>query len=309
MKFKDYYDTLGIARTADADAIKKAYRKLARKYHPDVSEHSDAEERFKEVQEAYEVLKDAEKREAYDRLGPNWRHGEDFSPPPDWGQRTGYRQGTQGARDFSDFFSSIFGDAPRGASDGGFQMRGQDYSVKVQIALEDSYAGRSRQFTFAVPQVDNRGEVRRQNRSVNVSIPKGITEGQRIRLPGQGAAGFGGGESGDLLLEVEFEAHPLFHAQGRDIYLDLPLAPWEAALGEKVKVPTLGGTVELGIPPGSQAGRRLRLAGRGLPGKTPGDQYVVLKVVLPEARTEEEQALYREMARLMPFDPRAAMRT
>lgn len=312
MKFKDYYDTLGLARTATAAEVKRAYRKLARKYHPDVSDQPDAEERFKEVQEAYEVLKDADKRDAYDRLGPNWRQGDDFSPPPDWAQDAGFRRASgRGARDYSDFFSSIFGDGgPRGRADGGsFQMRGQDYNVKIQIALEDAYLGRSRSFTFAVPQVDSHGEVVNQSKTINVTIPKGIAEGQRIRLPGQGGAGFGGGQAGDLLLEVAFEQHPLFRAQGRDIYVDLPLAPWEAALGDKVKVPTLGGTVELSIPPGSQSDRRLRLSGRGLPGKVAGDQFVVLKVVLPEAGTAEQIAVYRDMARLMPFDPRAAFRT
>ncbi len=311
MKFKDYYETLGVKRTATDAEIKRAYRKLARKYHPDVSELADGEERFKEVQEAYEVLKDADKRSAYDRLGANWRQGEDFAPPPDWTKNPGFRPGgARGTRDFSDFFSSIFGDGgPRGQPDvSNFQMRGQDYDVKIQIALEDTYLGRSRQFTFAVPQVDAHGEVVRLPKTINVSIPKGIAEGQRIRLPGQGGVGFGGGPAGDLLLEVEFEQHALYHAQGRDIYLELPLAPWEAALGDRIKVPTLGGTVELGIPPGSQSERRLRLAGRGLPGKVAGDQIVVLKVVLPTASTPEQQAVYREMARLMPFDPRATLR-
>ncbi|MCB1748665.1 MAG: DnaJ domain-containing protein [Gammaproteobacteria bacterium] len=316
MQYKDYYQVLGVARDADGDAIKRAYRKLARKYHPDVSEEADAEERFKEVQEAYEVLKDPEKREAYDRLGANWRAGEDFTPPPDWEPEFSFHGGGfRNAADFSDFFASIFGGAPgggarggRGAHGGGFQMRGEDRQVRVQIRLEDAYAGATRSFSFVSPEIDPRGEVRQQQRNINVTIPKGVVEGQRIRLAGQGGPGFGGGPAGDLFLEVEFEAHAIYHVDGRDIHLDLPLAPWEAALGAKVKVPTLGGQVELNIPPNTQAGRKLRLGGRGLPGKVPGDQYVTIRIVTPPAHDDSQREFYRRMAEVMPYDPRANLK-
>lgn len=310
MRYKDYYDTLGVPRTATGEEIKRAYRKLARKYHPDVSEEPDAEDRFKDVQEAYEVLKDPEKREAYDRLGSNWRQNEDFTPPPDWDSGHSFRQGGFGeARDFSDFFESIFGGAtqgPRRRSEG-FRMRGEDRGVKVRIPLEDAFAGNTRRFTITAPEIDPRGEMRETTRSIDVTIPRGVTEGQRIRLSGQGGTGFGGGPSGDLFLEIEFEPHPHFHAIGRDVYLDLPVAPWEAALGARVPVPTLGGRVDMNIPAGSQSGRKLRLQGRGLPGKTPGDQYVVLKIVVPEAKTDEQKALYQEMERLLKFNPRQGL--
>ncbi len=312
MQFKDYYETLGISRDASGDDIKRAYRKLARKYHPDVSKEPDCEAHFKDVQEAYEVLKDTDKREAYNRLGANWRHGDQFTPPehdPNFSyQSAGFRDSAE----FSDFFSSIFG---AGAGAGGqhargdgFRMRGQDRSTCIAVSLADSFQGATRSLSFAVPEVDARGEVQHKTKTINVTIPKGVTAGQRIRLVGQGGAGFNGGPHGDLFLEVEFEPHPHLHAEGRDIYLDLPLTPWEAALGAKVVVPTLGGKVEVAIGPGAQAGRKLRLAGRGLPGQPAGDQYVVLKILVPEAHSEEQRALYREMARLMPLDPRADLR-
>ena len=314
MQYKDYYDILGVPRDADGAAIKRAYRKLARKYHPDVSEEADAEERFKEVQEAYEVLKDADKREAYDRLGSNWREGDPFTPPPGWGQDPGgHGGGFRGGADFSDFFASIFGAepgaGPGGDARGGFQMRGEDRSARISIRLEDAYAGATRAFSFVTTEIGARGEAQQVRKTVNVTIPKGVTEGQRIRLAGQGGAGFGGGPAGDLFLEIEFEPHAIFHAQGRDIHVELPVAPWEAALGAKIKTPTLGGTVELSIPPGTQSGRRLRLAGRGLPGKVTGDQYATLRIVTPPAATEEQRALYRRMAELMPFEPRAGLGT
>ncbi|MEX2480290.1 MAG: DnaJ C-terminal domain-containing protein [Gammaproteobacteria bacterium] len=313
MQYKDYYQTLGLERDADGDAIKRAYRRLARKYHPDVSQEADAEEHFKAVQEAYEVLKDPEKREAYDRLGRDWRQGDSFTPPPDWepdfqSHGGGFRE----QADFSDFFASIFGGGPHsgrtgGGPRGGFQMRGEDRQVRIRIKLEDAYAGNTRALTLSGPGADPRGEARDARKTINVTIPRGVTEGQRIRLAGQGGSGYGGGPAGDLFLEIEFEPHPLFHADGRDIYLDLPIAPWEAALGAKVKVPTLGGTVELTVPPNTQAGRRLRLAGRGLPGKVPGDQYVTLRIVTPPADTDEAREFYRRMAETLAFDPRASL--
>ncbi len=312
MQFKDYYETLGVSRDAAQADIKRAYRKLARKYHPDVSKEPNCEARFKDVQEAYEVLKDADKREAYDRFGSNWKHGDNFTPPPSGAHRADYQNTRVGDEaDFSDFFSQIFrGQQGRQQAGGdGFQMRGQDRNLRIQISLQDSYHGATRTLTFAVPELDARGEVRQTPKTVNVNLPKGVIAGQRIRLAGQGGPGFGGGQAGDLFLEVEFESDRRFHAEGHDVYLQLPITPWEAALGAKVVVPTLGGKVELNIAPGSQAGRKLRLAGRGLPGQPPGDQYVVLTIVVPEANDEAQRALYREMARLMPTDPRAELRT
>ncbi len=311
MQFKDYYETLGVSRDATHADIKRAYRKLARKYHPDVSKEPNCEARFKDVQEAYEVLKDADKREAYNRLGPDWKHGDNFTPPPGGGPRAGRQDsGFSDDLDYSEFFSQIFRDRHGREQGGGdtWQMRGQDRSLRIEISLQDSYQGATRTLSFLVPELDARGEVRQIPKTVNVTLPKGVTAGQRIRLAAQGGPGFNGGPAGDLFLEVEFAPDRRFRAEGHDVYLELPITPWEAALGAKVVVPTLGGKVELTIPPGSQAGRKLRLSGRGLPGQPAGDQYVVLVIVVPEAHDEAQRAVYREMARLMPGDPRAELR-
>lgn len=311
MKFKDYYETLGVVRDADADAIKQAYRRLARKFHPDVSSETDAEERFKEVKEAYEVLKDPEKRSAYDRFGENWKAGQDFRPPPDWEPDVNFSGGgyTE-AGDFSDFFESLFGQAGHRHSRGGYtqmKMKGEDLHAKVSISLEDAYLGSTRSLSLQVPEIDQDGHMITRTRTLNVKIPQGVIDGQRIRLAGQGGPGLGGSPAGDLFLEVVLERHRLYHAVGRDIYLDLPVAPWEAALGRSVPVPTLGGQVDLKIPAGSQPGTRLRLKGRGLPGKPPGDQYVELEIVAPKADTEQARELYERMERELAFDPRAAL--
>ncbi len=309
MEFKDYYETLGVDRDADAAQIKRAYRKLARKLHPDVSDEPDAEERFKEMQEAYEVLKDPEKRKAYDRFGANWKAGQDFRPPPDWEPDFEFRGGGfTDADGFSDFFETLFGGAARGRAHGGrthFRMRGEDLQARVEIPLEDAYRGTTTHLSLQVPELDSSGHMVTRPRTLKVKIPQGVTQGQRIRLAGQGAPGMGGAEPGDLYLEVHLKPHPLFHVDGKDVYLDLPIAPWEAALGDTVKVPTLGGPVDLKIPPGSGSGARLRLKGRGMPGQPPGDQYVVLKVVVPEARTDAERALYEKMKNELAFDARA----
>ena len=315
MEFKDYYEIMGVARGATQDEIKRAYRKLARKYHPDVSKEARAEERFKELGEAYEVLKDPEKRAAYDRLGANWKSGQEFRPPPDWdsgfGSRGGgFRPGESAT--FSDFFESLFG---RGgfqgarAGAGQFSARGEDHHAKVLIDLEDVFAGATRAITLQVPEVDARGRVRTRERTLNVKIPKGIKPGQRIRLAGQGAPGFGSGTSGDLYLEVGIKPHHLYRIEEQDLYLDLPVTPWEAALGATIKVPTPAGTVDLTIPPNSSSGRKLRLKGRGLAGEPPGDLYAVLKVVLPPASTESAKALYKEMEQRLAFNPRAGLIT
>lgn len=313
MEFKDYYQILGVPREATQDDIKRAYRKLARKYHPDVSKEKDAEARFKEVGEAYEVLKDPEKRAAYDQVGKQWKAGQEFHPPPDWSREFDFRGGGFTEADpsrFSDFFRSIFGHGGRGGEHfehATFRTRGSDQHAKILVDLEDAYHGATRTITLTIPELDAQGNIVGQLRTLNVKIPKGIMAGQRIRLAGQGGAGFGGGPNGDLYLEVEFQPNPLFRAEKHDIYLELPVTPWEAALGTTVVAPTLGGKVELKIPPGSQTGAKLRLKGRGLPGKTPGDQYVVLRLVTPPADTPEAKALYRTMAEKLPLNPREAL--
>ncbi len=314
MEYKDYYQILGVSKDATQDEIKKAYRKLARKFHPDVSKEADADKRFKEIGEAYEVLKDPEKRAAYDQLGANWQAGQDFQPPPDWDAGFEFSGGgfTAGnAEDYSDFFDLLFGrGTSRGHGRGGyttFRAKGEDHRAKIFIDLEDSYNGTTREIKLQQPVIDPDGHVRTEERTLRVRIPKGIREGQHIRLKGQGSPGIGGGPAGDLLLEVAFNPHPLYKVKGKDVYLDLPVAPWEAALGAKVKVPTPSGVVDLNIPAGSKQGRKLRLKGRGLPSKVPGDFYVVLQIALPPADTEKAKELYRKMAQELNFNPRAGL--
>ncbi len=313
MQFKDYYQTLGVDRTASQDDIKRAYRKLARKYHPDVSKEQDAEARFKEVGEAYEVLSDPEKRVAYDRLGANWKAGQDFRPPPDWAQGFEFRGGGfggDGATQFSDFFESLFG---RGFGFGGthagasFQVRGEDTHARVLIDLDDAWHGASRTITLQTTEVGPDGRPRSTQRSLNVRIPKGVRQGQQIRLTGQGGRGAGQGKPGDLYLEIEFQPHQYYRVEGRDVFLDLPVAPWEAALGATVKAPTPGGLVDLKIPVDSASGRKLRLKGRGIPGDPPGDLYAVIRIVLPPANSEKAKSVYRDMAQTLKFNPRAHM--
>ena len=314
MEFKDYYKIMGVARDATQDEIKRAYRTLARKYHPDVSKAPDAEARFKELGEAYAVLKDLEKRAAYDQLGSNWQAGQDFRPPPDW--NTGFEfsgdgsAGAASAADFSDFFESLYG---RGFESGGHRQqaahaRGEDHHAKVMIDLEDAYNGATRTIKLKRPELNAEGRVVMRPHQLNVTIPRGVRAGQHIRLAGQGAAGIGQGPPGDLYLEIEFHPHALYRVDQRDVYLDLPLAPWEAALGATLKVPTPTAAVDLKIPPKSVAGGKLRLKGRGIPGTTPGDFYVVLQLVLPEADSETSQAFYAQMAeQFKSFNPRAKL--
>ncbi len=311
MDFKDYYQILSVARDASADDIKKAFRKLARKYHPDVSKEADAEKRMKEVNEAYAMLSDPEKRVAYDQLGQNYQAGQDFRPPPNWNAgfdstRQGYS--TADATDFSDFFAELFSRGrASGASNAGpeFQARGQDQHVEALLDLEDAFQGATRQISLRVPKFDG-GRISFDTRTLNVQIPKGIREGQMIRLAGQGGPGYGDAPAGDLLLQVHFKPHARFRIDGRDLYLTVPVTPWEAALGGVVPV-TLPDQSELKvrIPAGAQSGRQLRVRGRGIPSDPPGDLLLDLQVVLPAADNPRARELYETMARDLAFDPRA----
>jgi len=334
MEFKDYYATLGVERTATQDEIKRAYRKLARKYHPDVSKEPDAEARFKEVAEAHEALIDTERRAAYDDIAQRHARGQPFEPPPGWdsgyeysgrgpgGTASRYPSGHAGdagdAGDFSDFFESLFGRAGFDGAEGLHRRSagtrpsgpypGQDHHAKVAIGLLDAYQGAKRMISLRMPAVDDAGQTTLQERQLEVSIPKGVREGQHLRLSGQGAAGQGGGPSGDLYLEIQILPHPLFRLDGSDIYFDLPVAPWEAALGATVTAPTPDGSVQLSVPPGSTQGRKLRLKGKGLPGKVPGDIYAVLTIALPPSASEPEQEAWRGLARAFAaYNPRAAL--
>jgi len=336
MEYKDYYKILGVDKKASQDEIKAAFRKLARKYHPDINKEKGAEEKFKEISEANEVLSDPEKRAAYDELGANWQAGQDFSPPPGWDagfefsgaggpggpggafyySSTGGNGG--GGAAFSDFFEQLFGSmrgggrsasGQRGARSGrsgrGFDLRGEDHHAKILIDLDDAFKGAERQISLKVPQLGKDGRVVTRERTLKVKIPKGVRAGQHIRLKGQGGPGTGKGGAGDLYLEIEFRPHPFYHVEGRDIYLDLPVAPWEAALGARVKIPTPAGPVDLKIPPNSSQGRKMRLKGRGIPGRPPGDLYVVLQIALPPANGEKARKLYEQMAQELDFNPRA----
>lgn len=301
MEYKDYYQIMGVGREAAADDIKRAYRRLARKFHPDVSKEKDAEARFKEIGEAYEVLRDPEKRAAYDALGAR-KPGEDFRPPPDWESDYGGRVDPNA---HSDFFEQMFGGLGRGR--GTFRSRGFDTAGHVEITLEEAFRGTDRRLSVQRVAVDERGHPQPATQQLNVRIPAGVVDGQQIRVAAQGQPGVGGGPAGDLFLEVRLLPHRWFRAEGRDLSLDLPVTPWEAALGETVRVPTLGGRVDLKLPKGSQTDQQLRLKGRGLPGSPPGDQFVVLKIMVPPAANSTDEAQYRQMAATFAFNPRAAM--
>lgn len=306
MEFRDYYEVMGVARNATADDIKRAYRRLARKYHPDVSKEPGAEARFKEVGEAYEVLKDPEKRAAYDQLGSQWKEGQEFRPPPDW--ETHFETETD-AGAFSEFFESLFGGAARarGGRRSAFRARGRDRQAQIAITVEEAFSGTTRSLSLDQVELDDGGQPVRRTRQLKVKIPAGVTEGRQIRLAGQGDPGPGGGASGDLFLRVELLPHGLFRVQGKDVNIELPVTPWEAALGETVRVPTLSGEVDVRMPKGTQSGRQLRLRGKGLPGNPPGDQHVIIRIVTPPAETPEQENLYRKMAEIMPMNPRETM--
>jgi curved DNA-binding protein len=309
MKYKDYYKTLGVARDASAADIKKAYRKLAHKYHPDISKVANAKEKFQEVGEAYETLKDSEKRAAYDELGSGFHAGEDFRPPPDWGKAHGDAHTAFDDMDLADLFASLSGARHRGhgTPGGHFPIPGQDYEVTAEITLEQAAQGSEFEVNLAVPEPGDDGFMRRVPRRFKARIAKGAAEGQRLRLPGKGGKGLHGGRDGDLYLIIHLLPHPLFRASGHDLYVDLPLAPWEAALGATVEVPTLHGAVHLKVPPGTRSGQKLRLAKRGLPNphEGNGDLYAVAQMVLPAELSEHERKLLRQMADESTFDPRS----
>ena len=318
MEFKDYYKILGVGKNATADEIKKAYRKRARKYHPDVNKDLESENRFKEVGEAYEVLKDPEKRKLYDQYGADWKAGKqqeeyrkqyqqqhrgaDFER----GQRFDFGSAFGDAEGYSDFFEFLFGGGRTGrrSTREAFRKKGEDINASITIPLTDSYTGATRRISFTMQEITPEGHVKRKPVNLNVKIPQGIRNGQKIRLSGQGSPGFGGGDRGDLYIKVEFEKDPVFTAEGKDVYVELPVSPWEAALGTTVTVPIpSGSSIRMKIPAGSAQGRKLRLKGKGIPSKTPGDLYVVIEIALPPADNEKAKKIYEEMKDL-DFDPR-----
>lgn len=307
MKYKDYYQALGVERTASADDIKKAYRKLARKYHPDVSKEAGAEEKFKDIAEAYQTLSEPEKRAAYDQLG---RHqpGQEFQPPPDWQAQFYDTPFSTEDIDLSDLFASLSGGARRRGAWAGVDMPmpGQDFELAVPITLEEAYRGTEIGLDLNMPEYDARGQPRRVPRTFKARIPKGASDGQRLRIASKGGKGVNGGRDGDLYLNISLKPHPLYRVNGHDLYLDLPLAPWEAVLGASVEVPTLGGAVRLKVPAGTQAGQRFRLARRGLPKphSGEGDLFAIVQIAVPAQLDDAQRALYRELQAQSDFEPR-----
>jgi len=308
VEYKDYYKVLGVDKTADAAAIKKAYRKLVRQYHPDVSKEKNADSMTKELNEAYGVLGDAEKRAAYDELGTGRRPGQEFQPPPDWGSQYDFGSGGGGGgADPNDFFADLFAHVGRGAGGrgaGSRQSRGEDIHASIEIDLTDSYTGVTRNITLRIPQRDAQGRTVTQDKTLSVNIPKGATPGQQLRLKGQGHPGSAG--PGDLYLEIQVRGDRRYRLEGVDVYETVPVTPWEMALGGSLAVPTPSGNVEVNVPAGSQTGRKLRLKGRGIPAATPGDLYLILEVVLPPATSDKAKAAYEQMARDLAFNPRDA---
>lgn len=323
--FQDYYEILGVGRNASQETIHKAYRKLARKYHPDINQSKDAEERFKKVNEAYEVLKDPEKRNKYDTLGENWRTGDDFSPPPGWDFNTSAstRRGHGGfkfdfggmegiGKGFSDFFEMLFGD-----SLGGFgasrnrqhfetgYASGKDTEAELTISLEDAYHGGKKNIVLETTVVGSGGNQKRSKRNFEITIPEGVTDGRRLRLKGQGMAGMRGGPSGDLYLRVHIAPHPVFRVKGSDLESEVPVTPWEAALGAEIRVPTVNGHATVKIPPGFQSNQRIRLRGKGLKKENQrGHHYVTVKIVVPSSLSSRERRLLQELAKVSSFNPR-----
>jgi curved DNA-binding protein len=306
MKYKDYYATLGVARDADEAAIKAAYRKLARKYHPDVSSEKDAEERFKEVNEAYETLKDPQKRAAYDELGAH-PQGQEFRPPPDWQSAFGAQGGSFDDVDLADLFAGL--GRARGARASNAPLRGQDYEAAVRISFDAAFHGTELDLDLGATTIDDEGRLHHVPRPAKVRIPRGVVDGQRLRVPGKGGEGVRGGPAGDLYLAIAVDDHPLYRVDGEDIYVDLPVAPWEAALGASVELPTPAGAVQLKVPAGAHAGQRLRLKGRGMAreGRGPGNLYAVVTIAMPTVIGERERELYGELAKASTFNPRSQL--
>lgn len=311
MEFKDYYQILGVEPDADSKTIKAAYRKLARKYHPDVSDQPGAEDKFKEASEAYEVLGNEKRRAEYDELRRYGGRSGQFEPPPGWQSSAAFREGEDGfyTGDFSDFFSSMFGGAGRGGRQWDFEGRGQDVELEMPVFLEEVVSGDAKPIEYSIPHFDSKGRRTVTRKSLNIKIPPGVSDGERIRLKGQGGPGAGGKPSGDLYLRVRFAPHPLFDVEGHNLTITVPVAPWEAALGGKINVPTLTGSILLTIPENSQAGQRFRIKGHGLPTKTGrGDLIAVLKVVMPKRHAETARKHWQQLAELEDFDPRAKWR-
>jgi curved DNA-binding protein len=306
MKYKDYYATLGVERSATPEDIKKAYRKLARKFHPDVSKEKDAEEKFKAVAEAYETLKDGEKRAAYDQLGSH-AQGQDFRPPPDWEQHFARGQASFDDIDLADLFAGLGGRGGFRRADPNAPIAGRDYEASVRVTLEQAFHGTEIQLDVSVPELDDNGVAHRVPRVVTVRIPRGVTDGQKLRVPGKGGKGVRGGRAGDLYLDIAVTPHRLFRADGRDLFVDLPLAPWEAVLGASIALPTPAGTVNLKVPSGTRAGQQLRLAGRGLarPDGSAGNLFAIVQIAVPTVTDDAQRALYRQLADASNFNPRA----
>jgi len=309
MEFKDYYRIMGVDEKAAPDEIKKAYKKLARRYHPDVSKEPDAEQRFKEVGEAYEVLRDEGKRREYDQLrsmGAAGGNGQ-FRPPPGWEAATHFYEQEGNSADFSDFFEALFGrngSFRRGSA--GMQMRGEDLHSELALLLEEAWQGSEQTVEIRVPESDEHGLLSHRMRRLKVKVPPGTGDGSVLRIKGQGSPGIGGGGAGDLLIRIRLAQHPLYTVEGRNLSLVVPIAPWEAALGCKLDVPTLKGKTRVTIPPNSQSGQKLRLAGLGMPASPPGDFFLVLKVVMPATTTDKAKALYEALQQESDFRPRAA---